>query len=325
MKRYIRASITVDDMVDGAVIPVNNYEEYCQFDDAWYDYTNLHNLDYPKVTAEFTDSGLIDISKHLTVDQMISRLSRFSHSTEKQMKERLKSVLPMYHYRLSKLNPKPIFQSLESNIRSLGIKGLRYSIKAAYLQIYYVPDKYKYDIKSSEFKHNVEELTKCFESIPAVYSLNARKLQDGYAWDLTWNMNSDDTSFSYIPDIIDVANTQSITYKVTFVHAPQYMSRAPFRYVDGSNEMYMVSSGSVTTDDDSVEFLAEELVTSESVASKIHTWKDLFTYLDSIPYKSNHHIITSLTVKDITCVVNGKSKKIYSRPLPTTNTIKYEK
>ena len=298
MKRYVKA---------------NTWKESNEY------YESLLNMSDDELIKELPSSVTYDILGRF----LYYAKSALSTSKFNKLKARIGSLLSQYSSRIHRDYESEAHEKLESianNIKSLKITGLSAKPQAEFVKVYYKIDSAKYSKDQAVLRHNVSELKKCFESIPAVATIDDTTTETGYRFDIYIHLDEYDTSIYYDPQLENFNYVNTINYKVTMVTAPMYMVRLPFQYVNDSNEMYMKPSVNFDTDTADADTFMNKLFDIDHFKS----WNEVFDFLDSMPYESNGALITSQTVLKITQTVNGKSKTIYSRALPTTNTLVYE-
>lgn len=304
-------------------------------------YTENYGLDYPLKLRFANDVQVMNLDElcdaigGLDLSNMLYYAKdNLTKSSFNELKKILAEGSDDFNTQLhrSKANEaKQIYTELASKIKSLKIKGLEVSVRPGSIVITYRPDPQKFNLDASEYASNVEELSKCFRSIPAVSKIEDvswRNQNEDPAWQLIWNINSTDTDINYIPDIQSIPFNNIVSYKVTFVHPVIYMSRKTFQYGEQENNdgiMYMSSSASLTCADSSVQTFSEELYNMckgsdlESIAEEglaASTWDELFDIWDSDPYEHNGALLQSCNFIKLVQTEQGKSTTLYSRQKP---------
>ena len=84
-----------------------------------------------------------------------------------------------------------------SSIKSFNLKGLVFNTSSVQLTIKY---NFRKSLGEEDYQHNVEEIEKLLLSIPAVADVNIQTLNLYTKFIVYWNMDSQDTQPSYIPD-----------------------------------------------------------------------------------------------------------------------------
>lgn len=313
MKRYVKCEVSYSD--------AGIFDNYSDWNSDIRDYFRSSDRSSPNYQSKnFTDAGLLDCYQHDS--EFLYRLRQFSSRKEfNVMKSRLKDMVDTYDYQLHKIDIYvPLKNMCYELTKLLKVPGLSYKIGREALQVYYTADTAKYSIDSNEFHENVDELTRCFESIPSVAKVTYSELSNGRHWYLYLNVRDmDDVRPTYVPgELNKLTYSEGISYKITYVTGPIYRSNLRFQTVEGSDIMYMTSSETSTISEDTPQNLYDEIFRTSRIVS---SWNELFNLLDSIDYKTNGAIITNTSVLKIVRISNGKSKTIYSRKLPTVDTV----